>query len=237
MPFSLAFQDEVQIRAWRTVKRFPKNTSFLFDVVVQLHQLGFAEASEWTHRIDACTISNSYFEAMRSAMLLQTEKPWTGQLQSGIQGQEAAVMFQVWAAGLPIFVDAALRHLRFRHRVQSPRYYHGPIFERIQGILEGEGGYHGWPRGRNLEPVLTTLFYALESCSWDDPWRMWCVDTLRRVVNLLKLRSAKEFRKVLDFFPSTEVHQGMADAVWTELTHEVVLGSTPTYIVREFGPQ
>ncbi|KAF1965678.1 hypothetical protein BU23DRAFT_560831 [Bimuria novae-zelandiae CBS 107.79] len=222
MPFNLAFQDDAQIRAWRTVKRFPKNTSFMFDVVVRLHQLGLAVASDWIDRVDSCALTNLYFEALQSAMLIQLEEPWSEQLPGGIQGQEAAVMFKVWAAGLPIYACAALRHLRSRHRVLVPREYHGPLFGRVQTILDGDGGYHAWPRGRNLEPVLATLFYALEACTWDDPWRIWCVDAMRKILDLLKLKTVKEFKKTLNFMPMTELHQEMMDIVWAELTHESV---------------
>ena len=229
IPYNLAFQDDAQIHAWRTVKRFPKNTSFMFDVVVRLHQLGGAVSSEWTDRIDCRALSNLYFEAQQSAILVQLEEPWSEQLQEGLQGQEAAVMFKVWAAGLPIFVDGALRHLRSRHRVHNPYYHHGPVFSRIQAILDSNGGYHAWPRGRNLEPVLATLFYASEACNWQDPWRLWCMDAMRKAVDLLRLKTAKEFRKMLDFFPSTETYQEAIEGTWRELTHEQV-PSTPSYL-------
>lgn len=218
MPFSLAFQDDAKIRAWRTIKRFPNNSSFVYDVVVRLHQLALAVHSDWIDKVDSCALSNLYFEASHSAILVQLEEPWSEHLPSGIQGRETAIMFKVWAAGLPIFVSTALRHLRCRYGILASHHYHGPIFDRVQAMLEKDGGCHAWPRGRNLEPVLATLFYALEACAWDNPWRIWCVNTMRTVINLLKLNNAKEFKKALDFFPITEIHQEIVDSVWTEMT-------------------
>ena len=169
MPFNLAFQDDAQIRAWRTVKRFPKNASFVFDVVMRLHQLSLGTSPEWADKVDKCSLSNLYFEVMHSAMLVQLEEPWQEQLQSGTQGQEADIMYKIWAAGLPLFASATLRQLRTRQGINMMRHYHGPIFGRIQAILDGQGGYHAWPRGRNLEPILATLFYAAEACTWGRP--------------------------------------------------------------------
>ncbi|KAJ4295590.1 hypothetical protein N0V90_007603 [Kalmusia sp. IMI 367209] len=232
--FNLAFQDDAQIHAWRTVKRFPKNTSFVFDIVVRLHQLGLALSPEWYDKIDPRALSNLYFEALQSAILVQLEEPWQGQLPSGTQGQEAAIMFKVWAAGLPVFVCSAIQQLKERKGFHCPRYSHGPLFSRMKTILDGDGGYHSWPRGRNLEPVLVTLLYALEACAWGDPWRAWCIDTMRKVVELLKLKTAKEFKKALEFFPSTHVLQNMADDVWAELTQGSV-ASTPSCILQVFG--
>ena len=206
----------------------------MFDVVVRLHQLGLAVSPEWTDRVDKCALSNLYFEALHSVMLVQLEEPWQGQTQGGTQGQEATIMFKIWAAGLPIFVFAAIRQLRSRQGINMPRYYHGPIFGRMQRILDEHGGYHAWPRGRNLEPILATLFYAVEACTWDGPWRTWCLDTMRKVADLLKLKNAKEFRKALEFFPTTERYQDLVDEVWAELTHSSV-PSTPSCVLQVFG--
>ncbi|KAK7179949.1 hypothetical protein PSPO01_13948 [Paraphaeosphaeria sporulosa] len=234
IPFNLAFQDDAQIRAWRTVKRFPKNNSFVFDVVMRMHQFGLAVSPEWTDKIDKCALSNLYFEVMHTAVVVQLEEPWQGQLQGGTQGREGSIMFKVWAAGLPIYVGAALRHLRLRRDSNAMRYYHGPIFSRIQTILDENGGHHAWPRGRSLEPILATLFYALEACAWDDPWRTWCLHTMRKVSDLLKLKNAEEFKKVLDFFPTTERYQSLTDDIWAEITH-LSVPSTLSCVLHVFG--
>ncbi|KAJ4359838.1 uncharacterized protein N0V89_000394 [Didymosphaeria variabile] len=190
-------------------------------------------SSDWTDKVDKSALSNLYFEVMHSAMLLQLEEPWQGQLPSGIQGQEANTMFKIWAAGMPIFVSAALRQLRSRQGINMMRYYHGPIFGRIQAVLDEHGGYHAWPRGRNLEPILATLFYALEACTWDDPWRTWCLDTMGKTVNILKLKNAKEFKKVLDFFPTTDRYQDLIEDVWAQIRHASV-PSTPSCVLQVF---
>jgi hypothetical protein len=218
-PSPLAFHDDAQIRAWRTVKRFPKNNSFIFELVLRFHQLGLASSSEWCNEIDQRALSNLYFEAMHSAVVVPLEEPWNTTLASGAQGQEAATMFKVWTAGLPLFVWATARHARGKRGTTVPRTRYNPIFARIRALLEGTGGYHAWPRGKALEPMLATLFYAVESCEYGDLWRPWCVDTLRRIAELLKLKSVTDFRKVLDFFPSTDVFKDISEDVWNELMH------------------
>lgn len=216
-PFSLAFQDDAQIRAWRTVKRLPKNTSFVFDIVLRLHQLSLALSSEWTDKLDKRALSNLYFEALHSTLLVQLEEPWQARISSGTQFQESTTMFKIWAAGLPIFVLAAIRQSRSPEDKSILRYYHGPILGRIQAILENNNSYHAWPRGRNLEPILITLFYAVETCARNDPWRTWGIYTMRKVSDLLKFKSVNEFRKVLEFFPYTETYQNMVDEVWMQM--------------------
>ena len=216
-PSPLAFHDDAQIRAWRTVKRFPKNTSFVFDLVLRFHQLGLATSSEWCNDIDQRALSNLYFETIHNAVMVPLEEPWNATLASGIQGQEAKTMFKVWAAGLPLFVWATSRHAKARMGLSSPRTRYDPIFARIRALLEGTGGYHAWPRGKSLEPMLATLFYAVESCEYGDTWRPWCVDTLRKVIELLKLKAVEEFRKALEFFPSTDSFRATADDVWNEI--------------------
>ena len=129
---------------------------------------------------------------MHSAVIVQIDEPWTEILPTGIQGQEAATMFKVWAAGLSLFVWATARHVRGRNGMPCPRVRSDPIFTRIKALLDGVGGYHAWPRGKLLEPVLATLFYGVEACDFGDPWRLWCVDTLRRVAELLKLKMVED---------------------------------------------
>ncbi|KAF2690328.1 hypothetical protein K458DRAFT_102141 [Lentithecium fluviatile CBS 122367] len=226
-PFPLAFHDDAQIRAWRTVKRFPKDTSFVFDLVLRFHQLGLATSVEWYNDIDQRSLSNLYFEAMHSAVLVPLEEPWNETLPGGVQGQEAATMFKVWAAGLPLFVWATARHTKAQSGTSLPRSRYDPIFVRIRGLLESDGGYHAWPRKKSLEPVMATLFYVVESCEYGDPWRLWCVDTLRKVAELLKLKGVEDFQKALEFFPSTDVFRAVSGDLWSEMMHGSV-ASTPS---------
>lgn len=216
--FPLALHDEAQIRAWRTVKRFPKNASFIFEIVTRLHQLGLATSSEWCNDIDQQALSNLVFEAMHTAVRVQIDRPWTGALPAGNSGQEAATMFEVWAAGLPLFVWATVRHARTRMGYLWHRCNPDPIMSRVRELLESTGGYHAWPRGKSLEPVLATLFYCFEACGFESPWRLWCMDTLRRVVEILKLKTVEDLGKALEFFPSTEEYQAAADDLWREMT-------------------
>jgi len=226
--FSLAFHDDAQIRAWRTIKRFPKDSSFIFDVVTRLHHLGLATSSEWYSGIDQRALSNLYFEAMYHVLAFQHDETWAKDLPSGTQGQEAAMMFRVWGAGLPLFVWGTVRHVRSRLGLIVTRSDHEPVLARIKNTLEGAGGHHSWPRGKRLEPVLATLIYGIESCDFSSSWRSWAIETLRKVVEMLKLKSLQEFQKALDFFPSTEEYKIVATDVWRE-----VIGAlgTPTVCI------
>jgi len=218
-PCPLAFHDDAQIRAWRTVKRFPKDTSFVFDLVLRFHQLGLASSSEWCNEVDQRALSNLYFETMHSAVVVTLNAPWNGTLANGIQGREAAIMFKVWTAGLPLFIWATARHAKAQRGIIVPRTRYDPIFARIRALLEDTGGYHTWPRGKTLEPMLATLFYAVEACEYGDIWRPWCVDALRRIAELSKIKAVEEFRKALEFFPSTDAFRATVDNVWNEMMH------------------
>ncbi|KAF1952571.1 hypothetical protein CC80DRAFT_552383 [Byssothecium circinans] len=232
-PFTLAFQDDAQIRAWRTVKRFPKDAPFVFDIVVRFHQLGLATSGEWYEEVDQKALSNFFFETMHCAATLQIDEPWNNIPQSGNQAKGSTIMFQIWAVGLPLYVWATARHAR-RSRTAPHLSCHryDPVFARIREILEGVEGYHAWPRGKTLEPVLATLFYAVEACQYYSfGWRPWCIGTLRLVVDMLKLKKVEEFKKALEFFPLTDEHRLMADAIWTEMMHGSIPSNTPAITV------
>lgn len=216
--FSLAFHDDAQIRAWRTIKRFPKDSSFVFDVVVRLHHLGLATSSEWYSGIDQRALSNLYFEAMYHVLAFQNEESWMGNLPGGTQGQEAAIMFRVWAAGLPLFIWGTVRHVRSRLGLVVTTSDNEPVFARIKDTLEAAGGHHSWPRGKRLEPVLATLIYGIESCDFASHWRPWAMESMRKIIEMLKLKTLQDFQKALDFFPSTEEYKLAAADIWTEIT-------------------
>ena len=226
LSFPLAFLDDAQIRAWRTAKRFPKNCGFVFDIAVRLHQLGLASSQEYHDEIDQRTLSNVYFEAMHHALALQVDEPWRQTLIKGAQAQESSLMFQTWAAGLPLFIWGTSRHIRRRRGLAASGELDNPIFARLQRILESTGGYQGWPRGKSLEPMLVTLFYALEACDFFSPWRHWLLDTTRKVVEMLKLTRAEEFKKVLEYFPLSPDYRIAADHIWTEIQQKERI--TPT---------
>jgi hypothetical protein len=225
--FPLAFLDDVQIQAWRTAKRFPKNTPFVYDIVLRLHQLGLATSSDWYSEVDQRALSNLYFEASRGVITIQFEEPWVGTLPQGAQGREAATMFRVWTYGLTLFVTATVRHLKSRLGRTNDRSEQEPVLARIREALEASGGHQSWPRGKSLEPVLATLYYGIESCGLISPWRIWAMDALRKVIGLLKFKSVEDFRKALEFFPLTEEYKANIDGLWTEVFH-VSVSATPT---------
>ncbi|KAF1998326.1 hypothetical protein P154DRAFT_578145 [Amniculicola lignicola CBS 123094] len=202
-PFTLPFLDDAQLRAWRTVKRFPKNSACVFDTVAQLHEIALATSPEWCERVDQRTVSNLYFEALENVLTFPLEEPWKATLPIGNAGQEATTMFKVWAIGLPLFIWTTVRHVRMRLGLMVTRWNYEPLYTRVRECLEDTGGYHAWPRGRSLEPVLATLFYCVEASGMGSSWRSWLVRTIRKVVEMLKLKSVDEFKKALDFFPST----------------------------------
>jgi len=199
------------------VKRFPKNNPFVFDVVNRLHQLSLATSPEWYNTIDQRGLSNLYFETLQAVISIQLDEPWNETIPGGSQGQEAALMFQVWMAGLSLFIWGTVRQVRVRLGQALTRCICDPLFARVKDLLEGTGSYHAWPRGKSLEPVMATLFYGVESCDFSSPWRNWCVESLSKVTEILKLKSAEEFSKALDNFPSTEGYKEAAGKLWVEM--------------------
>ncbi|PSN61015.1 hypothetical protein BS50DRAFT_625675 [Corynespora cassiicola Philippines] len=218
--FPLAYFDDAQIRAWRTVKRFPKsNNSFIFDIAVRLHQLGLAVSSDWYNGSDQRDLSNLYFDTMHRVIVLNSQEPWNGELPRSSQRQETALMFKVWAEGLPLFIWATTRHVKSRMGLSITRCEYDMAFSRVQNLLSGVGGYHAWPRGKSLEPVLATLFYCIESCDFSSPWRPWFIETIGRIVEILKIRSAEEFKKAIEFFPTTDEYSAFSESLWEEVMH------------------
>jgi len=45
------------------------------------------------------------------------------------------------------------------------------------------------------------------------------VDALRRIAELSKIKAVEEFRKALEFFPSTDAFRATVDNVWNEMMH------------------
>jgi hypothetical protein len=198
----------------------------VFDVAVRLHQIGLASSPEYHEDIDQRALSNVYFEAMHHALAIQVDEPWAQVLIKGAQAQETSTMFQTWAAGLSLYIWGTDRHVRRRRGLAFNGELHGPIFARLKEILDRAGGHQSWPHGKSLEPVLVTLFYALDACDIFHPWRIWLVDTIRKVVDMLKLKRSEEFKKVLEFFPLTPDYRVTADHIWNEIVQQE--RTTPT---------
>lgn len=225
---SLAFFDDAQIRAWRTVKRFPKNNPFVYDAVIRLHRLGLATSPEWINNVDHRTRSNLYLEAMYEALSVSKEEPWTAALLKTSIEQEMQVMFKVWAAGLPLFVWATTRHVKSRLRPPIQWLRKDLVFSRIRGFLEGSGDSLNLPRGKSLEPILASMFYCVEACDPDDVlWRPWAVQLVRKLIGMLKLKTLEDFKKALEFFPMTAEYRLAADRIWWELLRGAVAESSP----------
>lgn len=230
--FPLAFNDEMQMQAWRTVKRFPKNTPFVFDISIQLHLLGLATTSEWCNQVNQRSLSNIYFETLRNVVAFQVDEPWIDALPSGKQKLEIALMLKVWSLGLPFFVWATVRHIRMKREDVVMRCDFDVLFCRVRESLESVGGYHSWPRGKNLEPVLATLFYCFESCDFNNPWKAWFMDTIQKIIEMLRLKTAEEFQKTLEYFPSTDGFRTASAELWRDLFEGGAAG-TPTLTFSE----
>jgi hypothetical protein len=162
---------------------------------------------------------------MHDLLAFQCEEPWMHVLPSGIQGRETALMFSVWTTGLPLFIRSTLRQVQLRLGLMIPRNEYEPVLVRIKDTLEAGGGHHSWPRGKKLEPVLATLIYGIESCDRYSPWRSWAIETIRKIVEMLKLKRVEDMHKVLDFFPSVEGYKIVANEVWAEVN--AFAGMTP----------
>lgn len=233
-PLPLAFLDDARIRAWRTVKRLPKDSSFLFDMMLRLHQIGLATSEDWHDEVDPRALSNLYFEALQNVAAIQADEPWNGTVAAGPQGRETALMYKVFSIGMALFIWGSIRHARIRVGLSSTRYTIGSVHGRLKILLEGPGKYHAWPRGKSLEPVLATLLYGAESCDYHDPWRPWFMDGLRTTTEMLKIKSLDEFRKVLKSYPSTDGYQAAESEVWREIAGGSISGM-PNFLFS--GPQ
>ncbi|KAH7093119.1 hypothetical protein FB567DRAFT_166360 [Paraphoma chrysanthemicola] len=231
---TLAFFDDAQMKAWRTVKRFPKNSAFVYDVVVRMHRLGLATSADWHGNVDWRALSNLQFEAMHKALLIRSEAPWLETISRNTLSDELSIMFEVWALALPLFLWATTRHLRTRLGIDAPWAGQDIIISRVHHLLEDDSGHRSWPRGKSLEPILASLLYCVEACDFASPLRPWLIRTTRKVSDLLKLKELEDFRKVLDFFPSTEEYRLIRDAVWEELTQSMHQGLTPAMTFTAF---
>jgi len=215
---SLAFSDDAQLAAWRSAKRFPKNNTFVYDVMVGLQTLRLASSSEWHTKVESRKISNFQLQAMSQALAIAKEEPWTAILPGGARGAEMTTMFRVWSTALPLLIWSTTRQLRSQQCIDTPWTGHGPIISHIQELLGGADNVCIWPRGKCLEPVLVSLLYCVEACESNSVMRPWMLETVRKVTTMLKLEQLEDFRKTLEFFPMTEGHRMIIEGVWTELS-------------------
>ncbi|KAH7083168.1 hypothetical protein BKA63DRAFT_584429 [Paraphoma chrysanthemicola] len=232
---TLAFFDDAQMKAWRTVKRFPKNSAFVYDVVVRMHQLSLATSADWQENVDWRALSNLQFEAMHKALSIKSEAPWVETLPRNTLSVELSMMFEVWALALPLFLWATTRQLRSRLGIDAPWSGHEIIISRVHQLLGDDSGHRSWLRGKSLEPILASLIYCIEACDFASPLRPWLLRTTQKVSRLLKLKELEDFRKVLDFFPSTDDYHLVRDAVWEELTQSMRHETTPAMTFAAFS--
>ncbi|KAF2020527.1 hypothetical protein BU24DRAFT_487127 [Aaosphaeria arxii CBS 175.79] len=213
----LAFLDEAQLRSWKTMKRFPKDSPFIFDVVIRLHQLNLATSSDWHGKLDSKTLSNLYFETMYAALAVEADERWI-EFHATHSGDYGTVtMMKVWALGAPGFIWATLRHAKVRLGSSAPSCDFEPVYARLKDLLEGVDESSAWPRGKNLEVVLATLFYSLEACGPANSWRTWLIGAVRRGVEGLRIKDVDAFKKILRAFPCSDEHMAAADRIWGEL--------------------
>ncbi|KAF2204522.1 hypothetical protein GQ43DRAFT_437840 [Delitschia confertaspora ATCC 74209] len=217
-PFPLAFLDDARIRAWRTIKKLPKDSSFLFDSIIRLHQIGLATSKDWYSDVDQGALSNLYFEALQNVCTIQIDEPWNSTAAGGSQGQETALMFKVFSIGMAMFIWGTIRHVMKRLGHTVIQYTYNNAFTRLKGLLEGPGGYHAWPRGKSLEPVLATLVYCLDSCEHHHPWRVWFMNASQKSVDMMNIKSAEKLRKILRNYPSSDEYEVAADRLWREIS-------------------
>ncbi|KAF2036582.1 hypothetical protein EK21DRAFT_83537 [Setomelanomma holmii] len=185
---ALSLFDDAQMKAWRTMKRFPKDNAFVYDVVVRMHRLSLATSSEWHGKVDWRALSNLHFEAMHKVLSTNAERPWRKLLSESARGDELSTMFEVWTLALPLFVWATTRQLSSGLGVNTPWSGHDSIIFRIQ------------------------------ACSFASPWRPWLLRVMRKAIKQLKLKELEDFRKSLEFFPSTDAYRLVAESAWTEIT-------------------
>ncbi|KAF2493520.1 hypothetical protein BU16DRAFT_82091 [Lophium mytilinum] len=216
-PFPLALTDDSSIRAWRTLKKFPKNSSFLYDVVLRLHQIGLATTSEFRDDVDMQAVSNAYFESQHRLLLLGIEQPWMGKEGPVDRVPELEALFQVFDHAAQIYLMTTLRHVGTggeRWSLRAKACLIGLVLSRIRAALSVENNYNVWTRRRCLDPMVWVLVVCIESCGNVMPERGWFLAELRKVLGIMKLKRIEEFRKTLAAFPTTDGLERVSRGIW-----------------------
>lgn len=199
------------------MKKLPKNSPFMYDIVLRLHQIGLSSTSEWRAEVDKQSVSNLYFEAQHRLLIMQSEQPWLASDAATPLAPENVLLYKAFTMAAQLFLWASMRHAQFcddRSNLSISTGSGGLLFGRIKAALEIEGGYSSWARGKCLETVAWILFVCVESCPSVSPDWVWFLGELRRVLSSVRIRRIEEFRKVMQTFPSTDTFRDAEDKVW-----------------------
>ncbi|KAF2812301.1 uncharacterized protein BDZ99DRAFT_264432 [Mytilinidion resinicola] len=222
-PFPLALTDDSSIRAWRTLKKMPKSSSFLYDLVLRLHQIGLATTSEFREDVNMQAVSNAYFESQHRLLLLNVEQPWMGKEGPVVRVPELEALYQVFDHAAQLFLCTTLRHVHTgdeRWSVKANASLIRLIFSRIRAALSVESNYNVWARRRCLDPMVWVLVVCIESCGNVMPDRGWFLAELRKVLGIMKVKRIEEFRKTLAAFPATDGLQRVERGIWDSVSSQ-----------------
>lgn len=217
--FPLAMADESKIRAWQTLKEFPKDSSFLYDIILRMHQIELSYDPEWQWTVDQAIIGNLYFELQHKILIMLFDKPWPQPTVAKFP--EIAGLYEAFLMTSQVFTWASIRHVKYYEKTNDIRITTGSsglLFGRVKVALDLGNASVIRMKGRHLDVLLWILFICIESCPVTAVERSWFLSEIRNVLALLKVGNKDEFREKLGIFPLT---QGLHDAVeghWREIT-------------------
>lgn len=218
-PFPLAMVDESSLRAWRTLKKLPKDSSFLYEIIFRMHQIGLSYDAEWQLQIDRAMVNNVYFELQHIILTMLFDKSWP-QLTVA-KYPEILALYNAFLMASQVFMWASIRHVRYYDKTRDAKIKTGSsglLFGRVKAALNLDNTYGIWTKGKQLDALLWILFICIESCHLMAVERSWFLSEIRKVLGLLKVAKKEEFTKQLAAFPLTHELHNAAEGLWREIT-------------------
>jgi hypothetical protein len=211
--------DESSLCAWRTLKKLPKDSSFLYEIILRMHQIELSYDAEWKLQIDRAMVSNVYFELQHIILTMLFDKPWP-QLTVA-KYPEILALYNAFLMASQVFVWASIRHVRYYDKTRDAKIKTGSgglLFGRIKAALDLNNTYGIWTKGKQLDALLWILFICIESCPLMAVERSWFLSEIRKALGLLKVAKKEEFTEKLAAFPLTHGLHNAAEGLWREIT-------------------
>lgn len=190
-PFPLAMVDESSLRAWHTLKKLPKDSSFLYEIILLMHQIELSYDAEWKLQIDV------------------TKYP------------EILALYNAFLMASQVFMWASIRHVRYYDKTRDAKVKTGSsglLFGRVKAALDLDNTYGIWTKGKQLDALLWILFICIESCPLMAVERSWFLSEIKKALGLLKVAKKEEFTEKLAAFPLTHGLHNAAEGLWREIT-------------------
>lgn len=218
-PFPLAMVDESSLRAWHTLKKLPKDSSFLYEIILLMHQIELSYDAEWKLQIDCAMVNNVYFELQHIILTMLFDKPWP-QL-TVTKYPEILALYNAFLMASQVFMWASIRHVRYYDKTRDAKVKTGSsglLFGRVKAALDLDNTYGIWTKGKQLDALLWILFICIESCPLMAVERSWFLSEIKKALGLLKVAKKEEFTEKLAAFPLTHGLHNAAEGLWREIT-------------------